>query len=207
MRVPFTNASVNLAGKPAKLGGTLAGALGAVILIGGAILALTVGVLVGSFVSVPGGLAIGVALGFFAIVAGLLLLYGGRSLWRSGASREQSTQERALFALASQHGWRLRADDVAEALDMTREQADAHLTALAKREIERVTVELDDDGQIFYRFDADELSGWAARSRMRVSPPYPMKTRVAAPPAPVPEEFEEEEARIAAPRRAAHSRA
>lgn len=207
MRIPFTNASVNLAGKPAKIGGTLAGALGAVVLIGGAILALTVGVLVGSFVSVPGGLALGVALGFFAVVAGLLLLYGGRSLWRSGESREQSTQERALFALASQHGWTLRAADVAEALDMTLEQADAHLTDLAKREMERVTVELDDNGQIFYRFDADELSGWAARSRMRVSPPYPMKTRMAAPPAPVADEFEEEEARIGAPRRTANGRA
>jgi hypothetical protein len=207
MRIPFTNASVNLAGKPAKIGGTLAGALGAVVLIGGAILALTVGVLVGSFVSVPGGLALGVALGFFAVVAGLLLLYGGRSLWRSGESREQSTQERALFALASQHGGTLRAADVAEALDMTLEQADTHLTDLAKREVERVTVELDDNGQIFYRFDADELSGWAARSRMRVSPPYPMKTRVAAPPAPVADEFEEEEARIGAPRRTAHGRA
>jgi hypothetical protein len=176
-------------------------------LIGGALLALTVGVLVGSFVSVPGGLALGVALGFFAVVAGLLLLYGGRSLWRSGESREQSTQERALFALASQHGWTLRAADVAEALDMTLEQADAHLTDLAKREMERVTVELDDNGQIYYRFDADELSGWAARSRMRVSPPYPMKPRVAAPPAPVADEFEEEEARISAPRRTAHGRA
>jgi hypothetical protein len=208
---------VNLSGTPSKVGGTLTGALGFLILFGGTLISLVFGLVFGSLVSGPAGLAVGLTLGAFTLVAAIAMLFGARSLWRTGEASSRSTQEQAIFALASHRGGVLRAADLAQALDMPLEQADAQLTELAKRQVDSVSLELDDNGEIYYRFGGGELSGWEARARARVSPPSPIRTRVSPGVAPgvppvgatTPEELElaEEEARFGATRRAAQSRA
>jgi hypothetical protein len=181
---------VNLAGKPAKLGGTLTGAAGAVVLFLGTLLSLALGLVFGTFLSTGAGLAIGLTMGVFTLAIGLGLLFGGRHLWKKGEVTQSQTQEQAIFALASHRGGILRAVDLAQALNMPVDVADAELTGLAKRIPERVTLELDDSGGIYYRFPEIappmRVPAWEAAPRVRVA----AEPRAADP---VAAEFEEEE--------------
>jgi predicted DNA-binding transcriptional regulator len=152
--MPLSGSSVNLAGKPAKIGGTLTGAAGAAILFLGTLISLALGLLFGSLLSTGAGLAIGLTMGAFTLALGIGLLFGGRHLWKKGEVTQSQTQEQAIFALASHRGGVLRAREVAQALDIQESIADAELTGLAKRQPDLVTLELDDSGEIYYRFPA-----------------------------------------------------
>jgi hypothetical protein len=188
--MPLSGSSVNLAGKPSKIGGTLTGAAGAVVLFLGTLISLTLGLVFGAFLSTGAGLAIGLTTGALTLALGLGLLFGGRHLWKQGEVTQSQTQSQAIFALASHRGGILRAREVAQALNMPVEVADAELTGLAKRQPERVTLELDDSGEIYYRFP--EIA-----PAMRV-PAWEPGTRVADPSAqgraadPIAAEFEAE---------------
>jgi len=183
VRTPLSGSSVNLAGKPAKIGGTLTGAAGAVVLFLGTLISLAVGLVFGAVLSTGAGLAIGLTMGAFTLAIGLGLLFGGRHLWKHGEVTQSQTQEQAIFALASHRGGILRARDVAQALNMAEGVADAELTGLAKTQPDRVTLELDDSGEIYYRFPQ-------IAPPMRVPAWEPPRTRVADP---VAAEFEDEE--------------
>lgn len=190
-RAPLTGASVNLAGKPAKVGGTVASAAGVMALIIGLGLAL----MIAGVASALGAttlliLALSGPVAVLSITIGALLLVGGSSLRKTGAVEAQRTREQGIFALAANRGGLLRAADVAVALGMTPEEADAELTALAKQKGDRVTLEIDDNGGLYYRF-INEMGA----PRVRVPPYAASGPRVSPPsgPAVIDGEFEEAE--------------
>jgi hypothetical protein len=95
------------------------------------------------------------------------LVYGGKSLKKSGTSVEKDTRERAIFALAQNRGGVLTAFDVGAALGMSAADADAMLTDYAKTDSDRVRLEVDDAGAITYVFPQH---GWMGP---RVATPSP----------------------------------
>jgi hypothetical protein len=89
----------------------------------------------------------------FALIAsviGFSLVRGGSSLRRSGADAERATRDQALLSMAGHHG-PVTAVDAARLLNVTVASADAMLTELAKREPERVAIDVDDQGVVWYR--------------------------------------------------------
>jgi hypothetical protein len=155
---------VNLAGKPSKVGGAVASAIGWLVLLVGFSTALGLGLLLYALLTVAVALAIALPIALFALVAGFVILKGGRTLSRSGADAERTTLEQALLALAAHRG-AVTAADAARALGVGVEEADAMLTALAKREPERVAVDIDDQGAVWYRA-ANTAEGFDARVRV-----------------------------------------
>ena len=142
--------SVNMAGQPAKVGGTVASAFGLVALTIGGVLALVLGsiakILFGTAILIVAPILV------LTLLVALPLLFGGRRLNRAGEDRARAAQEQAVFALASQRRGVVTVREVARALEVHEEEADAVLTALAKRPDGRVTLELDDSGGLSYLF-------------------------------------------------------
>ena len=105
------------------------------------------------------------------LIVGLLMLGGGRRLQKSGTEAERVTLEKALEALAEQRG-AISAADASRALGVSAVDADAVLTAMAKREHDPMAVDVDDRGVVLFR------SGSAVPGmRVDVAPPAP--TRIA----------------------------
>jgi hypothetical protein len=132
------------------VGGTLAGVAGVLVLLVGLSLALMLGGLFAWLTSLGVALAIGAPIAVVTLILGILLIAGGRSLRRSGAAAERTTLDQALLALA-QERQRVSAADAASALGIDVVQADALLTSLAKREPERIGVDVDDQGVVWYQ--------------------------------------------------------
>jgi hypothetical protein len=164
VRAPFTSRSVNLAGKPAAVGGTVAHVIGWVVLGVGVALALGLGLLF-SLITPTAGVAVGATLGIIALTFGLVLVLGGRKLQRSGAADQKGARAQAVFALAGHRGGVLTALDVSQAIGVSPEDADALLTDLAKTQPDHCALELDEHGAIYFRF---ENAPWTADSRFRV---------------------------------------
>jgi len=127
------------------------------VLLGGLFIAL---VLLAIFQAlIPGGFvgyAIGVPIAAASAAGGIALLRGGRSLELKGKGTETRTKTQAIVALAQHRGGRINAWDVAGALSISLEQADALLTDLAKNSPDHVAVDIDDaSGTLVYRVDAD----------------------------------------------------
>ncbi len=150
-RNPLAARSVTLAGGPSKLGGAFAKALGWLVLLCGLSIALGVGLL-GSLYSLGLALALGLPVAAVALGIGVFLVRGGTSLTESGHRAESLTKTDAIFALAASRGGMLSTMDVAQALAMRVEEADALLTDLAKKDAERVVLEVNDYGGLYYRF-------------------------------------------------------
>ena len=172
LRAPLATPSINLAGKPAKMGGTVASVAGGLVLLTGLSASLGLGLLL--WLLFPGALALSVSLplAFVAAVVGLLLLRGGRSLRRSGADAEQASHDQALLSMAAHQG-PVTAVDAARQLNVTVAAADAMLTALAKREPERIAVDVDDQGVVWYRIArafSDDATVAGAGARVRIDP-------------------------------------
>jgi hypothetical protein len=166
-RLPFTGKSVNLAGTPSRLGGTVAGVLGWLVLIGGVTLALLLGLLLAALF--PGqivGPAVGLPIGFASLALGILLLLGGRKLRRSGTETGRDVQIQAIFSLAAHRGRALTAQEVGLALDLPTQKADELLTQLAKERSDEVTVDIGERGEILYGFP-----GLVEQRRVRVAGP------------------------------------
>lgn len=102
-----------------------------------------------------------------------LLLRGGKELVTSGAQSEQATKTQAILALAATRGGTLVAWDVAQALDVTPEEADALLTKLAKEQMDLVKVDLDDEGRVLYRFTSLAWANMRPTSTVRVAADAP----------------------------------
>lgn len=143
--------SVSYAGKPSKVGGTVAGVVGWVVLAGGLAVALGVGLLL-SIISTTFGLAIGIPIAVLSTAVSMALLFSGKKLRQSGEARQKEMRRQAVLALAVNRGGMVTANDAAAALDIPPAEADAFLTELAKTQSEEVTVEIDDKGGIYYAF-------------------------------------------------------
>jgi hypothetical protein len=152
-RMPLASSSVNLAGQPSKVGGTVARAIGWLVGGGGWFLAL----FSAWVLTLLGGsaLAAGILFGLIALPASILawvLLRSGKELRRSGDTTEQATKNQAMFALANTRGGVLTAWDVSQALGVIPQEADAILTRLAKEHPDYVQVDIDDNGTVLFRF-------------------------------------------------------
>jgi hypothetical protein len=154
--LPLTASSVNLAGRPSQIGGALGRALGWFVLAVGGLLGLTLlAVLQYAF---PGGFvgyAVGGGLAVITLASAVVLWRGGRSLERGGAAAEKRAKIGAIFAMASLRGGVVRANEVASALGIGHERADALLTELAKSQPDCVALELDESGQVYYVVNAE----------------------------------------------------
>jgi hypothetical protein len=171
-RLPLVAKSVNLAGQPSQVGGTLTRVLGFIVLFAGLAVALVVFGILAIFVP---ALWIAAAVGApLAVLAGLAawgIIRSGRSLEKSGLTEQRRTQMEAVFALARNEKAPLSAQKVSAALGIPYAHADELLTDLAKRHPELASVEIDDQGGVFYRIDA-------GTPRLRVAPSPSPKTRV-----------------------------
>jgi hypothetical protein len=152
-RSPFSAKSVNLAGQPSKIGGSIAKFFGWLLLGGGLLLALS---LTWFFqLLFPAGMvgyAVGVPVGVISLVVGLLVLFGGKNLERSGLAAERAAKFDALWAMAIARGGVVTALDAGRGLNMAPEGADTLLTEMTKAFPEYVSLEVDDAGSLFYKF-------------------------------------------------------
>jgi hypothetical protein len=155
LRAPLSTASVNLAGKPSKVGGTVATVVGAgVLLVGGAI-SLGIALVFSAFQLVGLGLALASPVALVSFVIGIVLVWRGGLLRRAGVRTEQTTHEQALLELVAHRGT-ITAADAAIALGLAIAEADAKITALAKSQPERIAIDVDDEGVVRYR-----ITRWA----------------------------------------------
>ena len=147
--------SLNLAGQPSKVGGILAKIAGWLVLFFGLTVATVLGAL---FQAIwPDGLvgwALGVPMAVVSLAMGISLLVGGKSLSKSGHDTEAAVREKAIQGLASTHGGILTKDDVARALSVSVQEGDAYLTSLAKTRPDEMAVDVDDSGNVLFRFRA-----------------------------------------------------
>ncbi len=153
-RVPLSATGVNLAGKPARFGGTVARVVGWVVLAVTLALALIVGTVLQA-VFPPGavvGWAVGGVIAVLGVAAAVVLLMGGRFLQKTGDRAALGARREALFALAQNQGGILRAPLVGKALGVPPLEAEAMLTALSRDPDSAVTLEVDAEGKLFYRF-------------------------------------------------------
>jgi hypothetical protein len=174
--MPLAGDSVNLAGQPSKVSGTVARVIGWILLALGTIVGFgtfaACGAITGFSAAAPYILGVPIL-----VVTALLswgILRGGAHLAKQGDATEKATRTRAIFALANTRGGVLTAMDVARSQDVTLEQADAVLTAIAKENPDYVSVDIAEDGTVLYRFNA---AHWAALHRIRFE--EPPKARVA----------------------------
>jgi hypothetical protein len=182
--MPLANSSVNMAGQPSKVGGTVARVFGWIVLAAGLTVALMIAGLILALGGTWGALAVGGPIALITFVAAYALLRGGKELKKSGDTTEQATKNAAIFALANTRGGVLRAWDVAQALQVTPKEGDDILTKLAKEHHDHVGVDVDDDGNVLYRFKAANWNAVQARAVAPVMAPnaVPAHVRVSAAP-------------------------
>jgi hypothetical protein len=160
-RIPLANASVNLAGQPSKVGGTITRVVGWVVLVLGTLLAAgtfaACSSIVGAATAAPFVLSVPIAI--VTWVLSYFILKGGKQLEQSGADLQKATRTQAVFALANTRGGLVTPADLARSIGITVKEADDHLTAMAKESPDHVTIDVDDNGTIYYRFSA---AHWAA---------------------------------------------
>jgi hypothetical protein len=166
IRPPLSSPSVNLAGKPSRVGGAVASVVGWLVMLVGFSAALGLGLLLWALFTVALALAVALPIALLALVLGLVLVLSGRSLRRSGVDAQRTTREQALLALATHRG-AVTAAEAARALGVGVADADAMLTVLAKQEPERVVVEVDEQGVVWYR--AARTLGAVFDARVRVA--------------------------------------
>jgi hypothetical protein len=157
-RIPFTGKALNLAGKPSRIGGIAAKALGAVVLVIGSSVALGLGLLAQTFF--PGGfaaLAIGLPIGIITLTFGLALILGGRQLTKSGDAASLDARMEAVRALVAHRRGVVTVPAVARSLEVSEAEAEALLTRIAQQD-DNVSVDVDDDGTLQYLFGRDALA-------------------------------------------------
>lgn len=169
---------VGRAGKAAKLSGTAAKLAGAGTLFLGTIIALFFVLLFQVALWPEGwlGWAIGIPIELLTLLVSVALFFGGRALSKSGEKTIDQTQRKAVRALAARHPGGLTTDQVADALDLALDEADALLTRIAQDPMERIEIDIMDDGTLIY-IDAN------AAKRLRVRAPN-VTTRTTADSAP-----------------------
>jgi hypothetical protein len=168
VRPPLSNPSVNLAGKPSRLGGVVASVIGWLVILLGGSMALGIELLFWAFGAALLGAAFALPVAIVTLVLGVVLVRRGGSLRRSGIAEERATREQALLELVAHRG-SVTAVDAAQTLGVPVAEADAMLTDFAKRDPDRLAVDVDDQGVIRYRVArvaadvrtrVDEAAGW-----------------------------------------------
>jgi hypothetical protein len=142
--------------------------LGWLVLLLGLSIALGAGLLLYALATVGVALAVALPVALIASGIGVPLVLGGKALGRSGTLVERATREQAMLSLASQQG-PVTASEAARVLGVTPEEADSILTGLAKREPERVAVDVDEQGVV--RFRVVPPAGTPASPWMAPAPP------------------------------------
>ncbi len=175
LRGPLTTASVNLAGKPSQVGGTVASIAGWLILLIGLSIGFGVGLLLWALFTLGVAFAIALPATLVSTGIGVALVRRGSTMRRLGTDAERATRDQALLEMAAHQG-PVTAIDAARALGIPVGVADAMLTELAKREPERVAVDVDDQGVVRYRVvgipsDAAFRADPAAHLRVDDRPP------------------------------------
>lgn len=151
-RPPFSAKAVNLAGQPSKIGGSVAKFFGWMILGGGLLLAVSL--IIFFQLLFPGGLAgwaFGIPIALIASIVGGLILFGGSKLATSGVEAERAAKFEAIWAIAMARGGLVTALEVGRALNMAPEGADTLLTEMSKKYPDYVSIEVDDNGNLFYK--------------------------------------------------------
>lgn len=167
-RAPFAADILNLAGKPAQLGGYAARFFGWGAMGLGLFVALTLGLVVQAVASmfVAGswlGLAVAVPIALVSLALGLLGIVGGRKLGRAGESRLLEVQRDTIRGLARHNRGIVKPRDAARALGIDEARADALLGALARVPEENVSLDVDDDG-VVYLFGSADAIRWRIRA-------------------------------------------
>ena len=115
-----------------------------------------------------------------ALVSWVLSYYlfkGGRSLEKSGEDRQKATRTQAVYALANMRAGMVTPADLAQAIGVAPTEADDILTAMAKESPDHVSIEVDDNGTLYYRFAAAHWGAIAANAAggpgVRVGPMAP----------------------------------
>ncbi len=154
--MPLTGASVNLAGQTSKVGGKVARVFGWILLVFGSLLAAGVfaacSSIAGTAAAAPFVLSIPIAI--ITWVLSYYVLKGGKQLAQAGTDTQKATRTQAVFALANTRGGMVTPADLAQAIAVSPKEADDVLTAMAKESPDHVSIEVDDNGTIFYRFNA-----------------------------------------------------
>jgi hypothetical protein len=177
-RVPLTAAGVNLAGKPAKIGGLVASVTGWVVLG----VMMMIALLVGAFFQAifpPGaivGWVVGGIIAALGIAAALVLLLGGRFLTQTGDKAVDNVRREAVFALARNEGGVLRTPMAARALGVPVPEAEAFLTGLSRNPDSGVTLEVDGEGKLYYRFTDLAPDVWPPPGTALAPPPLAAAT-------------------------------
>ena len=193
-----------MAGQPSKVGGQVTRVFGWITLVFGTLLAAGLfaacSAAIGtSAAAAPFVLALPIAI--ITWVVSYLLLKGGKSLQQSGVDQQKATRTQAVFMLANTRGGMVTPADLAQSIGITPAEADEFLTSMAKESSDNVSIEVDDNGTIFYRFNAahwntitSNPANWErprgsamapnASPNVRVAPMQapPIQTRVDAPP-------------------------
>lgn len=126
--------------------------IGWLTLVFGSIVSLFMGWLFAGIITATAGWVVGGGLFAITLTIALLFLFGGGALRDSGKRAEAKTFEQAVFALAEARGGVLSVLDVGATLGLSDVEADKLLTDLAKKNPERVRVELDPQGTLVYQF-------------------------------------------------------
>jgi hypothetical protein len=161
--MPLANSSVNLAGQPSKVGGTVARVFGWLVLVFGTMTSL--GTAVACNAITEGSAApyiLGIPMALITFVLSYFLLKGGKQLEQSGADTQKATRTQAIFAIANTRGGMVTPHDLAQAIGISPKEADDVLTVMAKESPDHVSIEVDDNGTIYYRFSAAHWSAIAS---------------------------------------------
>lgn len=167
-RSVFAGTSLDLAGKPQKVGGIAARIAGWLGLALGTFASVTVGGIVamlGKWLAdypTP-GYVIGGVMWLCTLAFSLFAIVGGRKLSAAGKSAEQKKQRQAIFALARHKSGVVRASDAAASLGVSRQEADILLTALARETQTNILVDIDEDGGLLYLFEDGQERREAAK--------------------------------------------
>jgi hypothetical protein len=159
-RPPFSAKSVNLAGQPSKIGGSVAKFFGWLILGGGLLLAICLALFFQLlFPASAIGYALGIPTALVSFVVGLLVLFGGKKLETSGIETERAAKFEAIWGMALARGGVVTALDVGRSLNMPVDGADQILTEMTKKHPEYVSLEVDDNGNLFYKVTQQSTFG------------------------------------------------
>jgi hypothetical protein len=145
--------------------------LGYLVLVGGIGTAATL-MLLFAFLAPTSvmGYAVGIPVAVFSLMVGLGLIHAGRRLHRFGTDAEREARERALYALAANRGGLLTALDGARALNLSVADVETVLNEWTKRDPEHVSLEIDEDGALFYLFSRPGERRDTFGKRYRVEP-------------------------------------
>jgi hypothetical protein len=80
------------------------------------------------------------------------MIYGSGRLHRSGTDAEREARQQALYALAANRGGMLTSLDAARALNLKVADVDAVLGDWVKNDPDHISLEVDDNGELFYLF-------------------------------------------------------